>query len=124
MSDEVAIVNLSVGAFNGATELPLAHIPLQWGGVTVLEATLFSPSAGTVIGGQLVTMGTVPTGGTPAINGTLGTLAGTVVTAAGIVHKFTLTNYFVAAGYYLGFDQTSGTVPAGTYIQAAFVMGK
>ena len=124
MANEINSVTLPLGAFNGATELPLAWIGGQYGGITVTEAYLVGPSAGTVIGGKIVTMGSVATGGTPAIDGTVGTFAGTIVTAAGVVHGLTVSTAYVGAGKWLGFDQTSGTVPAGTFIQVAYLAGK
>ena len=118
---DVHIATLSLGAFNGATELPLVKLPASGGGITILEANLLGPSAGTVIGGLLVTM---TDAGTPAINGTIGSFAGTVVTAAGVPGALTVSTPFVEADYWIGFDQTSGTVPAGTFISLAYVMGK
>lgn len=118
---DVHIATLSLGAFNGATEVPLAKLPAEGGGITVLEAYLVGPSAGTVIGGKIVTMSDA---GTPAINGTVGTFAGTVVTAAGVVAALTISSAYVAGDYWLGFDQTSGTVPAGTFISLGYVVGK
>ena len=118
---DVHIATLSLGAFLGATELPLAKLPSGGGGIHVLEANLVGPSAGTVIGGKLLTM---TDAGTPAINGTIGAFAGTVVTAAGVPGEATISDAFVDAGEWIGFDQTSGTVPAGTFISLAYVMGK
>ena len=118
---DVHIVTLSLGAYLGSTELPLAKLPSGGGGITVLEANLVGPSAGTVITGQLVTMSDA---GTPAINGTIGAFAGTVVTAAGVPGELTISSAFVDAGYWIGFDQASGTVPAGTFISLSYVMGK
>lgn len=123
-SFNVQSVNLHVGAFNGATEVPLGFIPSAGGGVTVIEAWLFAPSAGTAITGQVVTMGSVSTGGTPAINGTVGAFAGTIVTAAGVTHKLTISDAWVQGGEFLAYDQASGTVPAGTYIQVHYVHGR
>lgn len=123
-SFSVKSANLHVGAFNGATEVPLWRVPAFGGGVTILEAWMYSPGAGTAIGGQLVVMTSVATGGTPAISGTVGTFAGTIVTAAGVVHKLTVSTPFVDDTQFVGFDQTSGTVPAGTYIQLSYVEGK
>lgn len=111
---------LPLGAFNGATELPLLKVPTGGGGVTVLEAYLLG-GAGTAIGGKVVTMSNV---GTPAINGTVGAFAGTVVTAAGVVAGLTVSSGFVAEGYWIGFDQTSGTVPAGAFLTISYVVGK
>lgn len=118
---DVKVVTASLGAFNGATEVPLVKVPTGFGGLTILEANLVGPSAGTAIGGLLVTM---TDAGTPAINGTIGTFAGTVVTAAGVPAELTISDAYVAAGEWIGFDQTSGTVPAGTFISISYVMGK
>ena len=120
-SFDVKIVTLSLGAFNGATELPLAYLPSAGGGITVLSGHIVGPSAGTIIGGQLITMSAA---GTPAIAGTIGAFAGTVVTAAGVPGALTISSAFVDDGQWIGFDQTSGTVPAGTYISMAYVTGK
>jgi len=119
-SFDVKIVDLNLGAFNGATEIPLVQVPTGGGGVTVLAAHLLG-GAGTAIGGKLVTMSNQ---GTPAINGTIGAFAGTVVTAAGVVAELTVSSAFVAAGYWIGYDQTSGTVPAGAHISLSYVQGK
>lgn len=122
MSNRMPVVTqLHLGAFNGATELPLAQLGMGYGGVTVVSAVLVGPSAGTAIGGKLVTMSNI---GTPAINGTVGAFAGTVVTAAGVPGSATISSGYVAEGYWLGYDQTSGTVPAGTFITVTYVVGK
>lgn len=121
MSFNVHVTTLHLGAFQGATEVPLAKLPSIGGGITVLSAHLVAPSAGTAVGGKLVTMSDA---GTPVINGTIGTFAGTVVTAAGAVAALTVTNAYVSGGYWIGYDQTSGTVPAGTFISLAYTMGK
>lgn len=118
---DVKIVTLPLGAYNGDTELPLAKMPDNFGGITVLEAQLLGPSAGTVIGGLVVTM---TDAGTPAISGTVGSFAGTVVTAAGVPAELTISDAYVAAGEWIGFDQTSGTVPAGTFISLSYVQGR
>lgn len=117
-------ITLHVGAFNGATEVPLGFIPNAGGGVTVIDCWLYSPGAGTVVGGKIVTMGSVATGGTPAINGTVGAFATPAVTAAGVVHQLTISDAWVDGDEFLGFDQTSGTIPAGSYIQVLYVQGR
>lgn len=117
---DVHIMALPLGSYNGATELPLLKVPSGGGGITVLEAHLMG-GAGTAIGGKLVTMSNQ---GTPEINGTIGAFAGTVVTAAGVVAAATLSDAYVAEGEWIGYDQTSGTVPAGSYINLSYIMGK
>lgn len=117
---DVHVVDLALGNHIGATELPLVQVPSGGGGITVLAAHLLG-AAGTSIGGKLVTMSNQ---GTPAINGTIGAFAGTVVTAAGVVAAATISSAYVAEGYWIGFDQTSGTVPAGSHISLSYIMGK
>jgi hypothetical protein len=121
MSNAPFTLNLPLGAFLGATEVPLAKLASGFGGITVLNAALVGPAAGTVIGGLLVTMTNV---GTPVINGTVGSFAGTIVTAAGVRHALTVSTAYVSEDLWLGFDQTSGTVPAGTFISLQAVYGK
>ena len=118
---DVHIVTLPLGAYLGATHLPLVKLPAEGGGITVLKSHLCGPSAGTVIGGLLVTLTDV---GTPALYGTIGTFAGTCVTAAGVVFAATIGTAYVAKDLWIGFDQTSGTVPAGTFLSLSYVMGK
>lgn len=117
---DVHVINLPLGAYNGATHVPLARFPNYGGAVTILEAALVGPAAGTAIGGLLVTLADE---GTPSINGTIGSLDGTVVTAAGVRHNFTLSDATMDDGRWIGFDQTSGTVPAGTFISLSYVTG-
>ena len=114
------IITLPLGAFLGNTEVPLAKLPAEYGGVTVLEAHLHG-GAGTVIGGQLVTMSNQ---GTPAINGTIGAFDATVVTAAGVPAKLTISDAYIPADSWIGFDQTSGTVPSGTFISLSVIQGR
>lgn len=117
---DVHMLNLPLGAFSGATEIPLVQLPSGGGGATILSASLLG-GAGTAIGGKLVTMSNQ---GTPAINGTIGAFAGTVVTAAGVPGALTISDGYVAEGEWIGYDQTSGTVPAGSHIALSYVMGK
>jgi hypothetical protein len=100
-------------------EIPIMHVPTGGGGITVLEAEFIN--AGTAVGGKLVTM---TDAGTPAINGTIGTYAATVTASATVPAALTLTDGYVAAGEWIGYDQTSGTVPAGSFVSLAYIMGK
>lgn len=106
-------------ALTGATEVPLFQVPSSGGGITVLSAHLLGTS-GTAVGGKLVTMSDA---GTPAINGTVGAFAGTVTASATIPAALTISGSFVAAGYWIGYDQTSGTVTT-AHVALAYVMGK
>jgi hypothetical protein len=115
---DVQIVTLPV-VLTAATEVPLLHVPTGYGGITVLEADFIN--AGTAVGGLLVTM---TDAGTPAISGTIGSFAGTITASATIPAALTVSDGYVAAGEWIGYDQTSGTVPAGSFISLTYVMGK
>ena len=103
----------------GATEVPLIHIPNGGGGITVLEADFIV--SGTAVAGLLVTM---TDAGTPALSGTIGSFAGTVSPSATIPEPLTISDGYVAAGEWIGFDQTSGTVAAGAFITLSYIVGK
>ncbi len=118
---DVHIVTVPIPAFNGATEFPLIYVPAKGGGITILDARLVGAGAGTVVGGQLVTM---TSAGTPAIAGTVGAFAGTVIPATDAPAALTISSAFVDDGQWIGFDQTSGTVAAGAFINIAYVTGK
>lgn len=123
MAFEVHILTfpISIAAFSGATEIPLVKIPSAGGGITVLEAYMIGPSAGTAVGGLLVSLSNA---GTPVLNGTVATFTTPGVTAAGVPIASTVGTPYVEDGLWLGYDQTSGTVPAGTYITLSYVMGR
>lgn len=119
---DVHIATLSLGAMIGATELPLVKLPSAGGGITILEAFLVGPSAGTSVAGLLVTM---TNAGTPALNGTVATFTTPGITAAGVPIAATINNQgYVEKDLWIGFDQTSGTVVAGTFITLSYVMGR
>jgi len=119
-SFDVHVVTLPLGLYSGATHLPLMKLPTAGGGITILDAEMFG-GAGTAIGGVLVMLSDV---GTPAIAGTIGSLAGTVTQAAGVRAAFTIATAFVDDGQYIGYDQASGTVPLGSFITMSYVTGK
>ena len=117
-SFDVKVLTFPV-VLTGATEVPLVHFPTGAGGMTVLGADMIC--AGTTVGGKLVTMSNA---GTPAITGTIGAFSGTVTASATIPDALTISDAYVAAGEWIGFDQTSGTVPAGSFVSIAYVMGR
>ena len=121
---DVNTLTFQLGAFSGATEIPLVHLPTLGGGITVLDCALHGNGAGTIVGGQIVVMTDPATGGTPAISGTVGSFAGTIVLAAGVVHKLTVSTPYVGGTCWLGFDQTSGTAAVNSLISLSYVMGK
>ena len=117
-SFDVHILTVPV-VLTGATQVPLVHVPTGGGGLTVLGGDLIN--AGTTVGGLVLTMSNV---GTPAISGTVGSFAGTLTESATIPAALTISDGYVAAGEWIGFDQTSGTVPAGSFLSLSYVVGK
>jgi formyltetrahydrofolate synthetase len=99
------------------------HLPSGGGDVTVLGADLIV--AGTTVGPLLVTM---TNAGTPALSGTIGYFAsiaaGTLTVSAVIPAALTISDAVVEEGEWIGFDQTSGTIPAGAFISISYVTGK
>lgn len=134
-SFNVQTVSLTHGAFSGATEIPLWRVPAAGGGITVLEAVAYqngtngsAATAGTAIGLKLITFGTVGTPGTagtvPVLNGTIGNFPGTVYFGAGTIHTCTIGTPYVGPGYFVGIDETAGTIAAGVTVQISYVMGR
>jgi hypothetical protein len=134
-SFNVQTVHLPLGAFSGTGEVALMRVPVVGGGITVLEANAYqngtngsAVAAGTAIGLKLVTFGTVGAPGTagtvPTVNGTIGSFAGTVYLGAGTVHVCTIGTPYVGPGYFIGIDETAGTIAAGMTIEISYVLGK
>jgi len=115
---DIHVITLPV-VLTGATEIPIVHLPTGGGGITVLDASLFA--IGTAVGGKLVTMSNA---GTPATNGTIGAFAGTVTGSATVPAALTVSDGYVAGGEWLGYDQTSGTITAGSFVSLSYIMGK
>ena len=118
---DVNILSVDYGAYIGANHRPLFYVPADGGGISILSAKVAGSGAGTAIGLLLVKM---TDAGTPAINGTIGAFAGTVVYAEGVPASATITTPYVGGGSWIGIDQTSGTAPANAVLSIAYVMGK
>jgi hypothetical protein len=118
---DVNIVSVDFGAYIGATHRPLIYIPASGGGVSVIGAKVVGSGAGTAIGLLLVKM---TDAGTPAVSGTIGAFAGTVVYAEGVPASASISSAFVDGGSWIGIDQTSGTAPANAVLTLSYVMGK
>jgi hypothetical protein len=126
-SFDVKSVAINIGAATGAGPFPALYIPADGGAVTIINAKIGGNAAGTSITGQVITLGNVATGGTPAVSGTVGAFAGTIVYAAGVVHNATISTAAVSpgtTGIWLGFSQASGTAPAATILNLSYVQGK
>jgi hypothetical protein len=131
----VCTVNLITGSYTGAPSIPLFHVPEEGGGITVLEAIAYQNNtgtanpSGTLLAGKVVTFGTIgesltANGTVPTLNGTVGSFYGTIITGAGTVHHCTISDAYVAPGYFLGIKGTAGTLAAGLTVQVSYVMGK
>lgn len=136
-SMNIQTVSLVTGYYAGATGLALWRVPTVGGGITVTDAwatqnntngTAAGNVAGTAIGLKLVTFGTVGTPGTagtvPTLAGTIGSFAGTVYLGAGTLHACTIGTPYVGPGYFVGFNETAGTLAGGMTIHVSYVMGK
>lgn len=118
---DLHVVSVDYGAYIGATHRPLIYVPSGAGGISIVDARVAGSGAGTAIGLLLVSM---TDAGTPAINGTIGAFAGTVVYAEGVPASCTIATSYVAGGNWIGIDQTSGTAPANAVLTLSYVMGK
>jgi hypothetical protein len=118
---DVKVVSVDFGAYAGANHRPLVYIPSNGGGITLLSAKVIGSGAGTAVGLILTSQ---TDAGTPALAGTHGTWAGTIVYAEGVPFSATLSTTYVAGGQWIGLDQTSGTAPANAVLSLAYVIGK
>jgi microcystin-dependent protein len=118
---DINIVSVDLGAYSGANARPLVKLPDGFGGITVHEAQVIGNAAGTAVGLELVTL---TDAGTPAVNGTVGSFAGTVVFAEGVPAACTISTAYVEKDLWLGVIQTSGTTPANTVLSLSYSMGK
>ena len=118
---DVNIVQIPV-VLTGATEIPLLRVPTAGGGITV--QSVYMINAGTTVAQRIITMTNV---GTPALSGTIAsysTATGTITESATIPAAFVISDGWVDGGEWIGFDQASGTVPAGSFFSVAYVTGK
>lgn len=120
---EVQVTAVDIGAYSGANARPLIHLPTEYGSITIVDCTIVGSGAGTAIGLKLVGMSSA---GTPAVNGTVGAFAGTVVFAEGVPASCSISAGAVnpSTSPWLGVVQTSGTAPANAVVSVAYVMGK
>jgi len=118
---DVNIVQIPV-VLTGATEIPLLKVPTVGGGITV--QSVYMINAGTTVAPRFITMSSA---GTPALSGTIAsysTATGTITESATIPAAFVISDGWVDGGEWIGFDQASGTVPAGSYFSVAYVTGR
>ena len=121
---DVKTVVLPVGAFTGATIQPKLFFEAEGGDITILDAQVVGAGDGTSVGLILVTASDV---GTPAVSGTIGAFAGTIVLAEGVVFECTVALPSVdvgTGGVWLAVDQASGTCPANTLLTVNYLRGK
>ena len=86
---ELHVTSVDFGAYIGANARPLIHLPTEFGAITVVDVKAAGNAAGTSIGLKVVGMSSA---GTPAVNGTVGAFAGTVVWAEGVPASLTISN--------------------------------
>ena len=119
---DVKIVTAYPGAVSN-TKVPLFRVPAYGGGVTVLDCAVVVRAAGTSTF-NLVILGTGSTA-TAAASGTIASPTGGtgLVLADKTVTPFTVSTPYVAAGSWVGFEETNvGSItPA---ISLSFTMGK
>lgn len=120
---DVHTVAVNYGAFTGATAIPLIYLSEDGGAITILDAKVIGQAAGTS-----VTLGlyTYSSQGTPAVNGTIGVFAGTVVYAAGVAFDCTISDATVdpgTTGIWIGLDQASGTASTNSILVLDYIMG-
>lgn len=120
---ELHVTSVDFGAYIGANARPLIHLPTEFGAITIVDAYVAGSGAGTAIGLKLVGMSSA---GTPAVNGTVGAFAGTVVYAEGVPAALTISSGVVDpdTSPWIGVVQTSGTAPANAVLSIAYLMGK
>lgn len=114
---------VDIGAYAGANARPLVHLPTEYGAITIVDAYVAGSGAGTAIGLKLVGLSSA---GTPAVNGTVGAFAGTVVYAEGVPAALSISSGVVDpdTSPWIGVVQTSGTAPANTVLTISYLMGK
>ena len=116
---DVNIVTIPV-VLTGTTEVPLLKVPTAGGGITV--QSVYMINAGTSVTSKLITM---TNAGTPALSGTIAApAAGTITNSATIPTEFVIRDGWGDGGEWIGVDQASGTVPAGSYFSVAYVTGR
>ena len=115
-------VSTNVGALTNDFR-PWFKIPSGFGGITVLEASYVTESAGTSTV-QLVDLGTAGTA--VAAAGTIFGSAGSAVAAAGVPVTMTKADTaFVADGHWVGVQEAGvGTTGAITIVTLAYAQGK
>lgn len=121
MAQDIKLLPVDIGAYVGATHRPIVELPAGSGGITIKSVKVTGMAAGTSIGLILATATNV---GTPVIDGTVGSFAGTVVYSEGVTFACTLSTPWVAENKWLVVDQASGTAPANTILSIAYVDGR
>jgi len=123
-ANDVKTVTVNIGAYDGSTIYPVIFFDELAGDITILDAKISGTAAGTSIGLGLYSATNV---GTPAVSGTIGSFAGTIVYAKGVAFDCTISSATFdvsTSGQWLCVDQTSGTAPATTWLTVNYIHGK
>lgn len=117
---DVNIVSCNIGALTNDFR-PLFKVPSGFGGITVLDASYVTETAGTSTV-ELVDLGTA---GTSIAGGTIFT-GGSAVAVAGIPNAMTVDDSaLVSEGHWVGVKEgNTGTTGAITIVTLSYCMGK
>lgn len=144
MSDsfDVNTIVISFGPVVGAQDVPLFRVPVNGGGITIVDGLLTLNNSGgtaaaalfgTAVAARIVTHGTLAgaangTAGSavPAVNGTVGYFGalGSINLGAGTVHTLLAGTPYVGPGEFVNYAHTAGTLLGGFNVQISYVMGK
>jgi hypothetical protein len=118
---DVHIVTCNIGALSNDYR-PIFKVPTGWGGITILNASYVTESAGT----SSVSIVNAGTAGTGIVAG--GTLfaGGSVAASAGVPLDMTVADTaFIDDGYWVAVKEGSiGTTGAITIVSLSYLMGK
>lgn len=141
-SFNVQTVVITFGPVVGAQNLPLFRVPVNGGGITIIDGLLTINNTGgtaaaalfgTAVAARIVTHGTLGdvangTAGSavPAVNGTVGYFGalGSINLGAGTVHTLLAGTPYVDPGEFVTYAHTAGTILSGFNVQISYVMGK
>lgn len=118
-SFDVNIVSAEIGALSNAIT-PIAFIPSQGGGITLLSAAVVSRADATT-SLHLVNLGAAGT----AVSGTICSFSGTLTAKVPAAATIAATSAFVDDGVYIGVKEANaGAANANTIVMLSYVMGK
>ena len=118
MSKEIEVVSINVGALS-TTNIPIYHVPLAHGGITLTKAWVVTGAAATItlqLNNNGTSLGT-------AITASVGTLAN-ATTVAGVPKEITISTAYQADNTWLALACVSGAGATATLITLEYAYGK